>query len=116
MEICFPTAEACDLFCRRERLEGAFGLELARLICCRLAVLRSAPVLGSIPKDPPIALSPVGGSKTRYAVALGMAHKLELEVTAPAIGTRDEAAVTGVMIVGVKPLRFAGKERRDRTL
>lgn len=115
MEIFFPTAEVCDLFCRRERLDSAFGPELARLICCRLAVLRSAPVLGLISRCPPIALASVGRSETRYAVALGKAHRLEFESTAPAVGTRDGAAVTGIMIVGVRPLRLERRERRDRT-
>ncbi len=82
-------------------MERAFGPELARCICCRLAVLRSAPVLGLLPKDPPIALTSVGRSPTRYTVALGTTHRLEFEVTDPH-AARDGSTITGVTIIGVK--------------
>ncbi len=100
LDIIFRDHVARDLFCRRERLERALGPELARIVCCRLAVLRAAPMLDMVPKGPPIGLRPVRGSQAAFAVSLGASHRLRFETARP---RADGGEVTCITIVGVEP-------------
>lgn len=75
MEISFDDPETRNLFCCRQSIVSKFGVELATLICCRLALLRAAPSLDQVPTAPPISLMN-SAKEGLFSVALGRGARL----------------------------------------
>lgn len=102
VEICFPDQESRALYSCKSNLVAAFGDALARLICCRLAVLRAAPNLLHLPTHPPIGLAHENVSKGTFFVRLGKVHRLVFRAP-DAPPQVDRSTVTRVEILDLIP-------------
>lgn len=101
MEISFDNAEIRDLLCCQQSIVARFGNQLARLICCRLAVLRAAPSLDQIPTAPPIGLV-VSAKDGLCSVALGGLARLDFRpYAAKRVLAKNLPAISEIEIVGV---------------
>lgn len=101
MEISFNNPETRDLFCCQQNIVARFGIQLARLICCRLAVLRAAPSLAHIPAATPIGLV-VSAEDGLCSVALGRLARLDFRPYAAKRGrAKNLPAISEIEIVGV---------------
>lgn len=101
MEISFDNPETRDMLCCKQRIVARFGNQLARLICCRLAVLRAAPSLAHIPAAPPIGLV-VSAKDGLCSVALGRLARLDFRpYAAKRVLAKNLPAISEIAIVGV---------------
>ncbi len=101
MEISFDNPETRDLLCCQQNMVARFGNQLARLICCRLAVLRAAPSLAHIPAAPPISLV-VSAKDGLCSVARGRLARLDFRpYAAKRVLAKNLAAISEIEIVGV---------------
>lgn len=101
MEISFDNPETRDLLCCQRSIVARFGNQLARLICCRLAVLRAAPSLAHIPTAPPIGLV-VSAKDGLCSVALGRLGRLDFRpYAAKRVLAKNLPAISEIEIVGV---------------
>jgi plasmid maintenance system killer protein len=96
LEISFPDDLSKRLYERWSLLEAEFGVELAKAICRRLAVLNEAGRLAVMPTCRPIELKSDGDG--RYSVALGDSHRL---VFRPANGAAESDDIQHIEIIGV---------------
>lgn len=112
MKICFPDQARRDLYNCRSNLVRLLGEEVARKVCCRLAVLKAASNLAEVPTHPPIsrATTTAVGS---YTLAVGKTHRLELRVLGGAKArSLPPDSVTEVEIVDVIKIPLAQGKRQ----
>ncbi len=112
MEICFSDVQVRDLCCSRKALVSKFGTELAKMICCRLSMLKAAPTLDDVPIAPPISLSPLDG-KGRFSMNLGKGYRLLLQAEAPkAVKANKTSKINDILIIGIeKPPTAKGRKQ-----
>lgn len=112
MEITFSDAKVRDTYCSRSILVREFSVEIARMICCRLAVLAAAQSLAQIPSAPPVGLMAVDRAGT-FSVSLGSRHALVFEAIASgAAHAGDVSAISEIRIIGAKPVPVARESKK----
>jgi hypothetical protein len=89
LEITFSDIKIRDLFGNKKALACEFGDDLARKICCGLAMLAAGRSLADIPVALPIGLAAVD-NQGRFCVSVGLSHHLlfqavALEPAAPSV-------------------------------
>lgn len=101
LELSFSDAKVRDLYCSQSGLAGEFGAELARKICCRLALLTAAPSLGDVPADFPVALA-ARDAPGCFSVALGPSHRLLFQAI-PMEGAKmsELSHISRLLIIGL---------------
>ncbi len=80
-------------------MEAKFGRELARLICCRIAILQEAKRLSSVPTCPPLLCR--SDQSGCYTVALGDTHRLTFEPVHQSTGSHEADMIQQIKILGV---------------
>lgn len=101
MEISFDNPRIRDLLSCQQSIVAMFGNELARLICCRFALLRAAPSLAHVPIAPPIALI-VSPKEGLCSVALGRGARLDFRPYAAKRSlAKNLLAISEIEIIGV---------------
>ena len=107
MKITFSDGRVRDIYCSRSILVREFGVETARKICCRLAVLAAAQSLSQIPSSPPVGLMAVDRTGT-FSVSLGAHYALVFEAIASgAAQAGDVSAISEIRIIGATPVPVA---------
>jgi hypothetical protein len=102
LELSFSDAQVRDLCSSQAALARTFGAEVARKICCRVAVLVAAPTLAQVPSSPPVGLRRLT-NPGRFAVAIGVTHRLVFQpLTKETKTMSDLAQISRVMIVGIE--------------
>ena len=101
LELSFDDAKVRDLFCKREALVKEYGAALAKTICCRLAILSSAPSLAEVPVVRPVGLTPFG-DRGQFAVAVGPTCQLVLQpLSVETVAMNHPSRISKLMIVGL---------------
>ena len=108
MIITFRTARLETTFNKEKALVREYGTVNARQIARRMAVLRAAPTLSSVPTIKPDRCHPLKGNRQgQYAVDLAHPHRLVFRPNHDPIPTRpggsvDMAAITAIEIVDLE--------------
>lgn len=112
MEISFDNPRTRDLLSCRQSIVSGFGNELAKLICCRFALLRAAPSLAYVPTSHPISLI-VSAKEGLCSVALGRSARLNFRPYPPKRAfAKDLPAISEIEIIGVSMITDAkGKKK-----
>lgn len=101
VEISFDNPRTRDLLSCRQSIVSQFGNGLAKLICCRFALLRAAPSLAHVPTSYPVALI-VSAKDGLCSVALGRDARLDFRPYAKKRArAEDLPAISEIEIIGV---------------
>jgi hypothetical protein len=103
VQVGFENASTLRLFSSRALLERRYAVPLASRIMLRVSVLRAAPSLAAIPKDPPFSLRRTGFG--RFLIDLQPPRALLMRTYGDA--EADLASIKSVAILGVVGLRDA---------
>ena len=107
MDISFKTKNLDKTLNEEKALRKKYGDRMAKTVGMRLAVLRSAPALSSVPSTPPDRLHPLAGRrKGQYAVDLVHPRRLVFEPAHDPIPLTEDGGintdeVTAIVVIEV---------------
>lgn len=103
LELSFADASFQDLCSRRDALMRAYGAALAKTLCCRFAVLTSAPTLDCVPIDLPVGLKCLD-HVGNYAVSVGATHRLIFQALPKETATMNELSrISQLLVIALEP-------------
>lgn len=111
LELSFADVQVQDLCSSQSSLARTFGADVARRICCRLAVLLAAPTLAHVPSAPPVGLRRLA-DPGQFAVAIGLTHRLVFDPLPKETKTMsDLTQISRVLILGIEANSHAAAVR-----
>ncbi|UIJ97407.1 hypothetical protein LZK82_16795 [Rhizobium leguminosarum] len=104
LKITFPDQARQELYNCRRNIAQRHGEQLTRLVCCRLALLRSARSLAEVPVSPPINRKSAAGTDL-FTVNVGKAHLMQLRaIISGRSRPPDPVKVEEIQILDIIPM------------
>ena len=102
MDVFFRSRRLAKVFNSQRELQKGYGDRMAQTIMRRLAILKNARTLATVPATPPERRHRLAGQRRdQYAVDLVHPYRLVFEPTRGTAGSDDAGGVTAITIIEV---------------